>query len=301
MREVVSISLGSSKRDHEAKVNLLGEEFRIRRVGTDGDFNKAIQMLKELDGKVDAIGLGGIDLYLCWGHKKYLIKDAEKLANAVKKTPVVDGSGLKNSLEREVVQYLQKDAGFDLKGKTVLMVSAVDRFGMAEALAGAGCKMIFGDLLFGLHIPVVIRNYSAFNVLAAILLPIVTRMPFEMLYPTGSKQEKAPDPKYAKYYQQADIIAGDFLFIRKYMPDDMKDKWILTNTVTEKDVQDLKKRGVEYLITTTPELKGRSFGTNVMEAAMIALLRKRWDEVRPDDYLNLLKRLSFKPRIEKLN
>lgn len=301
MKEVVSISLGSSKRNHEVKVKLLGEEFKIRRVGTDGDFNKAIQMLKELDGKVDAIGLGGIYLYLCWAGRRHIIKDAEKLASAVKKTPLVDGSGLKNTLEREVVRYLQKEEGFKFKGKTVLMVSAVDRFGMAEALAANGCKMIFGDLIFGLNIPIAIRSFSAFNVLAGILLPVVTRMPFEMLYPTGSKQEKPPEAKYAHYYQEADIIAGDFLFIRKYMPDEMKGKWILTNTVTKEDVEDLKKRGVEYLITTTPEFEGRSFGTNVMESVMIALIGKKWDEVQPEDYLSLLKKLNFKPRIEKLN
>lgn len=258
-------------------------------------------MLKELDGKIDAIGMGGIDLYLYAGQKRYLIRDARKLRDAVKVTPIVDGSGLKNTLEREVVRYLIDESGFDLKGKKVLMVSAVDRFGMAEALYAAGCVMIFGDLLFGLNIPIVIRSFATFHRLARILLPIVTKMPFKMLYPTGSKQEKEPDEKYAKYYHEADIIGGDYLFVRKYMPKDMKGKWILTNTVTTSDVKELKERGVEYLITTTPELEGRSFGTNVMEATLIAILGKKWEDVVPEDYLSLLKKLEFKPRIEKLN
>jgi len=301
VKEVVSISLGSSKRDHEVKVKFLGEEVRIRRIGTDGDFEKAIQLLKEMDGKVDALGMGGIDLYLYAGSTRYSIKDAVKLQKAVKKTPLVDGSGLKNTLEREVVRYLQEEMDLRLEGKTVLMVSAVDRFGMAEALHAAGCKMIFGDLIFGLDIPIVIRSFSAFEVLARALLPIVTKMPFRMLYPTGGEQEEEPKVKYAKYYAEADIIAGDFLFIRKYMPRDMKGKWILTNTVTKDDVEDLKQRGVEYLITTTPELGGRSFGTNVMEAALVAFIGKPWDKIKADDYLRMLRKLNFKPRVEKLN
>lgn len=258
-------------------------------------------MLKELDGKVAAIGMGGIDLYLYAGNKRYHIRDAKKLKNALKKTPIVDGSGLKKTLEREVVRYLVDEAGFKLRGKKVLMVSAVDRFGMAEALYAAGCEMIFGDLLFGLNVPVVIRSFAVFNRVAKALLPVVTRMPFEMLYPTGSKQEKEPEEKYTKYYQEADIIAGDYLFVRKYMPKNMKGKWVLTNTVTPSDVTELKERGVEYLITTTPELEGRSFGANVMEATLIAILGKKWEEVTPEDYLDLLKKLEFKPRIEKLN
>lgn len=258
-------------------------------------------MLKELDGRVASIGMGGINLYLYAGSRRYLIRDAKKWRDAVKKTPIVDGSGLKNTLEREAIRYLIDEAGFELKGKKVLMVSAVDRFGMAEALYAAGCQMIFGDLLFGLNIPILIRSFSTFNRLARALLPLVTKMPFEILYPTGSKQEEEPSEKYARCYHEADVIAGDFLFVRKYMPKDMNGKWILTNTVTPADVKDLKKRGVKYLITTTPELEGRSFGTNVMEATLIAILGKNWEDVTPEDYLDLLKKLKFKPRIERLN
>ena len=54
MKNIVSVSLGSSKRDHSAEVKLLDEIFIIKRIGTDGDFQKAIEILTELDGKVDA-------------------------------------------------------------------------------------------------------------------------------------------------------------------------------------------------------------------------------------------------------
>lgn len=283
------------------RVNLLGEEFSIERIGTDGDFAKQAELLRQLDGKVDAIGLGGIDLYLYARDKRYAVRDAKKLVKNVKTTPVVDGSGLKDSLEREVIRYLVEDMKLPLAGKTVLMTSAVDRFGMADALYAAGCKMMFGDLIYGLKVPVMIRSMTTFTVLARSLLPIVTKMPFQMLYPTGSKQEKEPEDKYAKYYREADVIAGDFLFVRKFMPRDMKGKWIITNTVTASDVEDLAARGVELLVTTTPELDGRSFGTNVMEATMIALTGKSPDDMAAGDYLEMLRKVDFKPRIEWMN
>lgn len=297
----MSVSLGSSKRDHEVEANLLGEKFRIRRLGTDGDFDKATQLLKDLDGKVDAIGLGGIDIYLYSGTKQYEIQDGAKLRDTVKKTPVVDGSGLKETLEKETVVYLVDKAGFELEGKTVLMVSAVDRFGMAKALASAGCNMIFGDLIFALGIPKPVYSFEQLSKLADELLPKICKTPFHVLYPIGAEQDKEPDPKYSQFYDQADIIAGDFHYIRKYMPDEMGKKDILTNTVTSKDVEMLKERGVANLITTTPEFDGRSFGTNVLEAALITMLNKPWLEVVPQDYMRLLKELDFKPRIERLN
>lgn len=301
MKKVVSVSLGSSQRDHVAESEFLGERFNIRRVGADGDFGRAVRLLQELDGKVDAIGLGGIDLYFIANGRRYLIRDAVKLKNVVKKTQVVDGSGLKNTLEREVVRYLIDEEKWDLKGKTALMVSAVDRFGMAEALHEAGCKIIFGDLMFGLKIPVPLRSMTTFRFVAALLLPVVTKLPFKMLYPTGEKQDKKPKSRYQKYYDEAEIIAGDYLFIKRYLPSDLKGKIILTNTVTERDVDELRERGAALLVTTTPELQGRSFGTNVMEAVLVAIIGKPWLEIAPAEYLGLLKKLDFKPRIERLN
>lgn len=299
MKRVVSVSLGSSKRNHSVEAEFLGEKFIIERIGTDGDMEKAIQLIRELDGKVDAFGMGGIDLYLVAGGKRYVIREAKKLAAAAKKTPIVDGSGLKNTLERNVVPYLEKELGWRFAGKTALLVSGVDRFGLAEALDKAGCKMIIGDLIFAIGIPIPIRSLSTLRFLAALLLPIISQLPFKYLYPTGKEQEIVTS-KYEKYYLAADIVAGDFHFIRRYMPPRLPGKVIITNTVTAEDVELLRERGVAALVTTTPEMQGRSFGTNVLEGVLVSLIGKRPEEIRPEEYSELLERLGFKPRVEYL-
>ncbi len=296
MRRVVSISLGSSKRDHKVEAEFLGEKFLIERIGTDGDMNRAMQMIRELDGKVDAFGMGGIDLYLVAGNRRYLLREAKKIATSAKKTPIVDGSGLKNTLERRVIDYLQQELGWDLKGKRALVVAGVDRFGIAEALWYAGCKTTYGDLIFALGLPIPLHKLSTLRNLAYILLPFLSQLPFKYLYPTGEKQDTV-DTKHEYYYRENDIIAGDFHFIRKYMPPELPGKVIITNTVTKEDLELLQERGVEVLVTTTPEMQGRSFGTNVLEGVLISLLGKRVDEVTPEDYSSLLDELQLKPRV----
>ncbi len=64
MKRAVSISIGSSKRDKAVEITLLGERVRIERIGTDGDMKKAAALYTEMDGKVDAFGVGGADLGL---------------------------------------------------------------------------------------------------------------------------------------------------------------------------------------------------------------------------------------------
>lgn len=303
LKRVVSVSLGSSKRDHKVIVDLLGEKVEISRVGTDGDFNRALDMLRELDGKVDAIGLGGIDVYLYVRQKRYAIQDGLRLMDAVKVTPVVDGSGLKNTLEREVVRILARETTLIKEGTRVLMVSSVDRFGMAEALAEAGCEMTFGDLIFTAGIPYAIKTMDELEEIATRILPEITKMPFHMIYPTGKKQESQDESKvkqFANFYHDADVIAGDFHLIRRFMPAGMSGQTILTNTTTSADIEFLKEKGVGTLVTTTPEYEGRSFGTNVMEAAMVAIMNKKLDQITAQDYLDLLHKLDFRPRITRL-
>jgi hypothetical protein len=111
VKRVVSVSLGSASRDHRAQVDLLGERFDISRIGTDGSLDKAIATLRALDGTVDALGLGGIDVYLYAGTDRYALRDGLRLLEAVKTTPVVDGSGLKNTLERGAVAWGSRCAG----------------------------------------------------------------------------------------------------------------------------------------------------------------------------------------------
>jgi len=62
MKRAVSISLGSSERDKRVKITLEGEPIEIERIGTDGDIQRAKDLFTRLDGKVDALGVGGVDL-----------------------------------------------------------------------------------------------------------------------------------------------------------------------------------------------------------------------------------------------
>ncbi|BDE07609.1 hypothetical protein WPS_28850 [Vulcanimicrobium alpinum] len=297
MKRVVSVSLGSSSRDHRAEVDLLGERFEIARIGVDGSIDRAIAKIKELDGTVDAIGLGGIDVYLYAGSDRYALRDGLRLLAAATATPVVDGSGLKNTLEREAIAFLQDELKIDLRGKRVLMVSALDRFGMAQALVQAGADVIFGDFIFALDLDRPVRGLDEFESMARKYLPDACKLPFQFFYPTGKKQDRAPQAKYPEYYDDAEIIAGDYHFMRQFMPERLDGKTVITNTLTERDIEFLRARGIARLVTTTPDFGGRSFGTNVVEAALVALLGKAWADVTEDDYRDLLARLALRPRV----
>ncbi len=301
MKHAVSISIGSSKRNKAVEVNLLGEMVRIERIGTDGDMEAAALKYKEMDGTVDAFGVGGADLGVLADGKWYPLFSVQPMVRYVKKTPLVDGGGLKNTLENKAPGFLDAKIGEYIRerGKKVLVTVGVDRWGLSQSFADAGYETIFGDLMFGLDIPIAVHTIKQLKTVAALLMPIAGRLPFEWIYPTGEKQEKRT-PKWGKYYAWATVIAGDCHYIKRFMPDDLTGKVIVTNTTTPDDVEAFRKAGVKYLITTTPVLDGRSFGTNMMEAALVAASGKN----RPlsfDELNEMLDKLGFEPQLQELN
>jgi hypothetical protein len=272
MKRAVSISLGSSKRNKAVTVKLLGEEVSIERIGTDGDMEAAALKYKELDGKVDAFGVGGADLGLMVDTRWYPLYSVNSMVRFIKETPVVDGTGLKITLEKKAAPFLDahiKDY-IDARGRKAFVMTGADRWGLTRSFLDAGYECTFGDLMFSLGINIALHTEKQLKTLAAILMPLAGRLPFSWVYPTGEKQEERK-PKYPKWFKWATVVAGDCHYIKRYMPDDMKGKVVVTNTTTQEDVALFKQCGVKYLVTATPVLEGRSFGTNMMESALIAI------------------------------
>lgn len=296
MKRAVSISLGSSKRNKKATIKFKDEEILVERIGTDGDVAKARQMFLDLDGKVDAFGVGGVDLYLRLDDREYPLRAALKMVSGVTMTPLCDGRGLKHTLERRVFDLARPELG-DVRFEQGFVPVAADRLGLAQAAADVSERIVFGDLMVALGVPIPIRGIPAFKRVARVMLPFVSYFPMSMIFygSDGSEHE----PKYVKYFEGSDLIAGDFLFMRKYMPARLDGKTVVTNTTTEENIELLKSRGVKTVVTTTPRYEGRSFGTNMMEAALTAYAGK--GRRLTDEELNgLIEEVGLRPGVARM-
>jgi len=226
----------------------------------------------------------------------------------VQKTPVADGCGLKNTLEMRCATVLEAEIGahLDLIGRSVLVMTGVDRYGLLRSFSDAGYKCTFGDILFSLGFPVPLHSERSLKNALVTLIPIISRLPFKWVYPTGERQHQRK-PKYTWAFEQASVIAGDSHYITRYMPERLDGKVVVTNTTTADDVDLLTKAGVKYLLTTTPVIEGRSFGTNMMEAALLAVsgFNKKVDYHNHKEYFKMMGELvdaaGFKPELRMLN
>ncbi|MFW5714528.1 MAG: quinate 5-dehydrogenase [Brevefilum sp.] len=308
MKKALSISLGSSRRDKSVIINLLGEQIHIKRIGTEGDMRAARHLFKENDGHVDAFGVGGTDLGLFVDDKWYPLHSVLPMVRDVNLSPIVDGCGLKNTLEAQSASFLEDQVGdyLDHIGRNALVMTAVDRYGLLRSFVDAGYDCRFGDALFSLGVPLPIRKERGVKTLAAMLIPLVSRLPFKWVYPVGEKQQER-HPRFEWIFDWASVIAGDCHYITQFMPDRLEGKIIVTNTTTLDDIQLFREAGVKYLVTTTPVYEGRSFGTNMIEAGLLAAsgYRNKVDYRNHNGYFKMISELidaaELKPQLQVLN
>lgn len=305
MKRAVSISLGSSSRNKSVDINLLGETIRMERIGTDGDMQKATDLYTELDGKVDAFGVGGALLGIMVGNKWTPMYSVQSLIKNVRQTPVVDGTGLKMTLEKKVASVINDSLPGYVKEKKAFVAVALDRWGSAEAFMNDGYECVFGDLMFALGLGLPVRKRSTLINLANMLLPVLNRLPFSLLYPTGEKQNQR-QPRFSEFFEWATVVAGDCHYLWRHMPERLPGRVVVTNTTTPADQDFFRSAGIKYLITTTPIIDGRSFGTNMIEAAILAALGRKdpVDYAQPGNYFNLmeemLEKIPLTPQVKEL-
>jgi len=304
MKRAVSVSLGSPSRNKKVVVNLSGAdgkavEISVERIGTGGDAQAARRLYAELDGKVDALSVGGIDLYVHLDGRDYPIRAALKLVQDVHLTPLVDGRMLKYALEGRFVELARPLIGEWPRFRRAFVPFGTDRIGLISAVSTIADQVWIGDLMFMFGIPYPIRGLNQFKRLARLLLPAVGFLPVSVLFPPGAKDE-ALHPKFETIWRESDLIAGDMHYIRKYSPQDLDGKVVITNTTTEENLEMLRQRGVSKVLTTTPRYDGRSFGVNMMEAVLTAYAGKG----RPltmAELNGLINELELHPHLEILN
>lgn len=305
MKRAVSISIGASTRNKKVEIQLLGETVSLERIGTDGDMEKAARLYGELDGKVDAFGVGGAILGIMLEDQWSVMHSVQSLIKYVKTTPVVDGTGLKMTLEKQVTRVINEELNGYVKEKRALVAVALDRWGTARAFLDDGYQCVFGDVMFSMGLNVPVRSEKGIRNLAGLLLPLMSRLPFSWVYPTGEKQNQR-EPKYEQYFEWATVVAGDCHYLWRHMPEKLPGRVVVTNTTTPSDKEFFKNAGIKYLITTTPVLDGRSFGTNMMEAALVAVLGRKEpvDYGNPGDYFDQMEKaiqaVPFKPQVQEL-
>ncbi|MDO9263427.1 MAG: hypothetical protein Q7U02_05640, partial [Desulfosalsimonadaceae bacterium] len=157
MKQVISISLGSSANNYEFQATFLGQKFNIRRFGTNGDYDKAVDLLVQLDAEADAFGLGSVKLPSPNKHNMlmnmasnfvdYVRDDSIKIAKLRSrlKSPVTTGDHLMSVAHEWAIRSLQFEHNGYFSNARVLFLSGMTHYRMASVMAEFTENLTFAD------------------------------------------------------------------------------------------------------------------------------------------------------------
>jgi len=303
MKRIISISLGSSERDYQFTTTVLGQPIEVRRLGTNGNVARATALIREYDGQVDAIGLGGLTPVFRVGAARYPHHEAISIAAGARHTPVVDGGMLKASLERWAIQKAAEMVRGIFKYRRILITSGIDRYQLAQTLAQFGGQLRFADPIVHLGLPFLPppRSLRQLEIYAATVLPFLSLLPYKYLHPVALGREGHSD-RAAALFRWAEVVAGDFAYIRRFAPPDLRGKTIVTDDPSPDEIDDLAGRGVSTLVTMTPPISDdRPFvSTDVLEAIVTAVLESG-AQPGEAEVIDFIDAAGWGPTIEHLN
>jgi predicted amino acid dehydrogenase len=301
MKEILVIHLDEATETET--VSFLGHSFRLRRAGCGGDAERARALVQQYDGKVDAIALDGLPGSLELGPAQRPHALGAELAGLPSKTPAVDGHGIRAGLERWGVILADRAQPGIFSRKRVLMVPGLNHGGLAQALGRRADALRYADpiVYFGLPAAPGVGSPQTLDQAAGPTLDQLKDAPFRRLLPVAGTPES---PRDAGQFEWADILAGDIGAIRRYAPAELKRKTVVVEHADETDLDDLRGRGVNIVVTMMPSLEGvgelSRHSAAVLEAMLVAARADAAAPMTEDTYLDLMADLDWQPAIRYL-
>lgn len=284
-------------------LDFMGEEFRVRRVGCQGDPEAARNIIQSYDGRVAAIGLEGLPARLELGPVTRAHEAGAGLPPVASQIPVVDGSGIRAGLERWGVILADREEPGIFSQKKVLMVPGLNHTGLATALGRRSADLRYADpiIYFGLPAVPLVGSRTTLDQAAPRTLDQLRDAPFRRLLPQVGEPGM---PRAAEAFKWADILAGDISAIRRYAPAELKRKTVVVEWADEEDLDDLRQRGASIVVTMMPSLDGPGelgrWSAATIEAVLVALRDDPSGPMTEDTYLDLLADLDWQPAIRYL-
>ncbi len=295
MKNVISISLGGSHQDFEFTAEFLGEPLRVRRLGTDGSLATAEKLIRQWDGKADAIGLGVAKEGPGGGWLRQEAKEAARLAARVKASPVTHGARLGEIFLEWAVRHAQIALGQYFNNAKVLFFSGTANQKLAASMAEYTDNFQFADPVLQLGVPKLLTSLDALALYQRGAHYVSRWQPPRLL--TDGVLSDWSRYVLRKAMQNATVIVAPVHELDTFGLEELAGKTIITSTVNDERIEQFRDKGVSLVVDGAPFLFDHVLAPNLLDAMIIAATGKQPDELLEDDYLEIITDLAIEPRI----
>ena len=295
MKHVVGISLGASSQDFAFNTDFLGVPMHVQRLGTNGSTVKAAKLLRQWDKKADAIGLGVLKDHYKAGTHRFVDKDSAALKAEVKQAPVTIGGRLGEILQEWALRHTQVKLGSYFNNARVLFFSGLTNYKLAVAMAEYTENVHFADPLLQLGVPKMLTSLEALQTYSA-GAHYVSDWSLPSIISAGPVKEWTRFV-LRKAMQKATVVVAAVHELDEFGLEELAGKTVITTTVNEERIAQLRDKGVHLIVDGAPFLDGRVLDPSLMDAMILAATGQDPASIHEDDYLEIITGLDMQPRL----
>ena len=295
MKKVVTVTLGSSKKDFEFKTTFLGQEFSVRRLGADKDSSKAWELMRRQQANADAIALSDMVDHYHVGLRTVVNRESQRLMQVVTRVPVTTGASLRRLLQVRAVRHVQKELGNYFNNNLVLFLSGMRNYDMAVALSDYTRNLSFADPVFQAGSPLLLSSLEQLELYAKgkELLPDI--VPGKFL---KSVLSTLKNKIVANAVAKSHVIVGTFREIQAVSSSGNLDgKTLITSAIDDEALAFFTKHKVNLVVDVSPKLFDKVVGISTITAMILASTGKSESELSDHDFEEIINELDIKPRL----
>ena len=295
MKTVISISLGSTGQDFAFNTRLLGQRLQVQRLGTDGNVAQAVRLIKQWDGRADAIGLGVVKDSARLHARSVSAAQMARLTGAARRTPMSTGERLREIFLEWAVRHAQTELGRYFDNTRVLFFSGLTNGKLAMAMQEYTANLQFADPLLQLGVPKLLVGMDALNLYASGAHYAAAWKPPRVL--PAALQRRWTRYVLGRAMVKATVVVAPVHELDDFGIEELAGKTIVTSNVNDERLAAFRDKGVRMVVDGSPVLQGHVLGPELLHAMILAATGKSADEILEDDILDIVDALQMAPRI----
>jgi predicted amino acid dehydrogenase len=295
---VVNVSLTGSDRDYDAQVRLFDRQFRLLRIGTNGDVDVAAKLVRIWAADAAAIAVTGAREARAAGLYDGDLDAVERITGATDAVPVTDGRALRDVLQEWAVRRVQTEMpGYFDNARTVVLGGA-NHARTTRILREYTDNLEFTDPWQRLHVPALLDLNPVLGLAADVGSWSLHHLPRAVRAEVEAPGQALGHLLARKAAREADVVVSTYDELAGFGLEDLAGKTLVTSEVSEERLADLAGRGVDLVLDTTPQPFDVTVTAAVLEAMMLATVSGRLTD---DDLLDMIVSAGLEPRVLRPN
>ncbi len=298
---VVNVSLAGSERDYDERATFLHRRFRLVRVGTDGDVDRAVALVRRwAEDGADAIAVSGVRE--AREHRLYdgTTDPLDRLLGATDVAPVTDGHALSDVLQEWAVRHLETEMPGYLSNARTVVLGGPNHAQTVRALREYTDNLEFADPLLRLGIPETLESNPLIGLAAHLGTWPIRMLPAPLTSRIGTPGTRLSTALAHRAARDCDVVVATYDELDGFGLEELAGKTLVSSAVSDEQLAELAARGVDLVLDSVPQPLGKTVNTAVLEAMMVAVASGS-GALTNDDLLEMIVSEGLEPRVLRPN